>query len=147
MKKLVPAALAATVAFAIAIPAYGAGHLKDGRKLAAMLDGASEVPGPGDPDGFGTFVSRTNSGQGEICYTLTVADIGTPLAAHIHRGGANEAGPVEVTLETPTSGESSGCAMIDRQLAKEFIRSPDQFYINVHNADFPPGAVRGQLMK
>ena len=146
MNNTIKAALAATAALAIAVPVYAA-HLKDGRKLAAMLDGASEVPGPGDPDGFGTFVSRTNTGQGEICYTLTVADIGEATAAHIHRGGEGVAGPVEVVLSTPSGGQSAACAMIDRQLAKELIRKPDQFYINVHNAEFPGGAVRGQLMK
>jgi hypothetical protein len=36
---------------------------------------------------------------------------------------------------------------VSRQLIKELRKSPDQFYVNVHNADFPPGALRGQLSK
>ena len=139
--------LATAAAALIIAPAYAA-HIKDGRKLDASLDGASEVPGPGDPDGSGTFVSRTNPGQGEICYNLTVIDIEQATAAHIHAGAAGEAGPVVVTLATPDeNGMSGACAEISKGLAQRLIRFPQNYYINVHNAEFPPGAVRGQLSK
>lgn len=137
----------ATAALAMFATPVTADHIKDGRKLNAALDGPSEVPGPGDPDGMGMFVSRTNPGTGQICYTLTVMNIATPTAAHIHRGAEGAAGPPVVTLDTPTTGESSACAAIPRNLARAIIRNPEQYYVNVHNAEFPPGAVRGQLSK
>jgi hypothetical protein len=34
-----------------------------------------------------------------------------------------------------------------RELILEIIQNPEAFYVNVHNADFPAGAVRGQLSK
>jgi hypothetical protein len=40
---------------------------------------------------------------------------------------------------------SQGCLSISRELAMEFIRSPEDYYINVHNSEFPSGALRGQL--
>jgi hypothetical protein len=52
-----------------------------------------------------------------------------------------------VPLAAPTDGDSSGCVEVDRELIKEIIQNPGDYYVNVHNADFGPGAVRGQLAK
>jgi hypothetical protein len=118
-----------------------------GRKLSTTLTGAAEVPGPGDPDGSGTAQVTVNVGQRSVCYTVTVANIAAPTAAHIHEAPAGQAGPVVVPLAAPTDGSSSGCATVDRELAKEILKRPSDYYVNVHNADFPAGAVRGQLSK
>lgn len=118
-----------------------------GRPLATTLTGAAEVPGPGDPDGSGTASIRLNPGQGEVCFELTVSGIAPATAAHIHVGPAGVAGPVVVGLAPPTSGTSSGCVSADPALIKAIIQNPEQYYVNVHNADFPAGAVRGQLSK
>ncbi|MEE8133776.1 MAG: PQQ-dependent sugar dehydrogenase [Gemmatimonadales bacterium] len=119
-----------------------------GRPLTAVLSGDAEVPGPGDPDGSGLARVTLNQGQREVCFDLEVFDIAPAFAAHIHAGAAGIAGPVVVTLGPPTSGSSSGCVDgVDAGLIKDIRQSPSDFYINVHNADFPPGAVRGQLSK
>jgi len=116
-----------------------------GRPLDAMMSGAEEVPGPGDEDGSGTAEFRVNPGQNRVCYTLTVDDIEPATAAHIHTGAAGEAGPPVVFLTAPSGGNSSGCADVSRDLARDIIRNPEAYYVNVHNDDFPDGAVRGQL--
>lgn len=119
-----------------------------GRKFTTELTGAAEVPGPGDPDGSGTALITLNHGQGRVCWELTATDIAPATAAHIHVGTADVAGPVVVPLSPPTSGSSSGCAEgVDRDLIKNIIQHPEQYYVNVHNAEFPPGALRGQLSK
>jgi hypothetical protein len=118
-----------------------------GRFLTATLTGAAEVPGPGDPDGTGTASIVINPGQEEICFTLTVANIAPATAAHIHIGTTTQAGPVVVGLTPPTSGSSSGCVTVSRELARAIIQDPSLYYINVHNAAFPSGAIRGQLSK
>jgi hypothetical protein len=133
--------LVAVALTAVAVAADG------GRPLATTMTGAAEVPGPGDPDGSGTASITLNPGQGQVCFELTVSAIATATAAHIHVGPAGVAGPVVVGLAPPTSGTSSGCVSADPELIKAIIQNPEEYYVNVHNADFPAGAVRGQLSK
>lgn len=124
----------------------GADH--GGRPLTATLTGAAEVPGPGDPDGSGTALITLNPGQQEVCFELSVSDIAPATAAHIHVAPAGTAGPVVVPLAAPTDGTSKGCVQdVDRDLIRAILHDPEQYYVNVHNAEFPPGAVRGQLSK
>jgi hypothetical protein len=118
-----------------------------GARFTATLDGASEVPRLGDPDGMGTATIRVNPGRGQLCYSITVSGIEPAVAAHIHEAPAGTAGPVVFGLTAPTGGTSQGCVAISREFAKEFMKSPGDYYVNVHNAEFPGGAVRGQLGK
>ena len=118
-----------------------------GRKFQTSMIGAAEVPGPGDADGTGTASIMVNPGQKRVCFELTVANIATATAAHIHRGDTTVAGPVVVGLDAPADGDSSGCKDVTRELALEILKDPAAFYVNVHNADFPNGAIRGQLAK
>jgi len=118
-----------------------------GRPLSIMLSGAEEVPGPGDEGGSGSAFLTFNPGQGLVCWELTAADIMTPTAAHIHEAAAGFAGPVVVTLSPPEDGSSSGCTSIDSILIKEIIQDPSGYYINIHNSEYPAGALRGQLSK
>jgi hypothetical protein len=142
LRKLPLAALAAGAA--LAAPATALAQ-EGGRPYSVALTGAAERPGPGDPDGTGTAALRVNSGQNQVCYTLTVSNIDAATLAHIHRGAADAAGPVVVNFDPPADGSSEGCAEVTRELAQELIRTPAAFYVNVHNAAFPAGAVRGQL--
>jgi hypothetical protein len=114
--------------------------------LVAEMTGAEEVPTPGDPDGAGLATVDVDAGAGEICYTLVVGNIATANAAHIHIGGAGTAGAPVVTLETPdASGFAEACQAIDPTLAQQIIDNPAGYYVNVHNVDYPAGAIRGQL--
>lgn len=137
-------------AIGAASPVYAAvidGADTGGRPFEVFMTGAAERPGPGDPDGTGTAFFTLNPGQGEICFVLTVENIDSATASHIHRAPADVAGPVVVPLVPPTTGSSSGCTAVDQGLIMEILQSPDQFYVNVHNPAFPAGAVRAQLTK
>ena len=125
--------------------AAGATAQEGGRPFTVSMTGAAERPGPGDTDGAGTAEIRVNAGQNQVCYTITVSNIDAATMAHIHRGGVDVAGPVVVNFQAPTGGSSNGCVEVTRDLAQEIIRTPASFYVNVHNAAFPAGAVRGQL--
>ena len=116
-----------------------------GQHRYSQLTGKAEVPGPGDPDGRGQAAVRIS--RDKVCVSLTVRKIQTATAAHIHRGAKGAAGPVVVNLAAPSDGTSYSCAQVDRALAKEIANKPGQFYVNVHNAEYPAGAVRGQLQR
>ncbi len=109
------------------------------------LSGAAEVPGPGDPDGGGAALLRVSSTR--VCYKLAVTKIAPATAAHIHSGAAGVAGPVVVALQAPTRGASKACATVTPALASAIVANPANYYVNVHNAAYPSGAVRGQLAR
>ena len=125
----------------------GAAIAADGRKLQTTLTGAAEVPGPGDADGAGTASITVNPGQNQVCFALAVTNIDPATAAHVHIGPVGVAGPVVVPLTAPTDGSSSGCVTVTRAVALAILKDPPAYYVNVHNAPFPAGAVRGQLAK
>ncbi len=75
--------------------------------------------------------------QERICYTINVSRI-KPVPA-----GQN--GPIMKELKAPSDGSSEGCARLSRAKILEIKNNPSGFYVNVHNAPFPEGAIRGQL--
>jgi hypothetical protein len=111
--------------------------------LEASLTGEKEVPGPGDPNGWGE--ADVNVYKAKVCYELEVKRIKPATDAHIHQGGPNVAGDIVVTLKPPTDGSSEGCTPISKQLSKKLREHPSHYYVNVHNRPYPNGAIRGQL--
>jgi len=68
--------------------------------------------------------------------------------SHIHIGAAGVAGDVVVPLDVDGfDGTSDGCIepMEDAAILQDIVDDPGSYYVNVHTADYPPGAVRGQL--
>ena len=134
---------AAALAIAAASPAWADNH--DEEAYMADLTGAAEVPGPGDPNGTGTGSLDWNGERGQFCYALAVENIGAATAAHVHRGAAGEAGPPVLTLDAPAAGGSDGCVDASAELRGEINANPAGFYFNIHNEEYPAGAIRGQL--
>jgi hypothetical protein len=129
----------------LSILAVGVAFGSGGAPRVTTLSGAEEVP-PADPDGTGFASITLNAGQATVCWEISVSNIAPAFAAHIHVAPAGVNGPVVVTLSPPTTGSSSGCTEnVDPVLIQAIIDHPDQYYVNVHNAEFPGGAVRGQL--
>jgi hypothetical protein len=142
--------LAAIAALAIAGPASAAklgGADQGGRQLTTTLTGEQEVPVRGDLDGIGFAAVTVNPGQGLVCYELSVSGIKAATAAHIHEAPVGVAGPVLEDLLPPKDGFSSGCVEVDRAEAKDILKNPADYYVNVHNVEFPGGALRGQLSR
>ena len=111
--------------------------------LQTELSGEAEVPGPGDPDGSGSATIIVIPPD-TVCYVLTAEGIEPATAAHIHVGGPEVAGPVVQGLEPPTNGASGGC-IENPELVSNLQENSENYYVNVHNAEYPAGAIRGQL--
>ena len=120
-------------------------------QLVANLKGATEVPGPGDPNGTGEAIVVVKRKLEKVCFSLSWRRIGQPRAAHIHKGRRGEAGPVKVLLfedasGLPSPGEVQGCVPnVGERLLRRLARHPRRFYVNIHNGAYPDGAIRGQL--
>ena len=136
--------------------------------LEASLDGRQEVAPTaknkamvGDPNGRGdAYVFGIDGDATTLCYVLTVDKIAPATAAHIHRGAAGSNGPVVVNLARPTDGNAADCltegetnpmppnapAFPGNQVTvAQILANPGDFYVNVHNTEYPGGAIRGQL--
>ncbi|MFA6958441.1 MAG: CHRD domain-containing protein [Thermoanaerobaculia bacterium] len=113
------------------------------QSYSAQLTGAAEVPGPGDTDGTGFAVVTINGTT--LTYVVWSQNIGTPTAAGIYTGAAGASGAVAVPFTVSTLG--SGTTTITQQLANEINANPSGYYVNLQNAEFASGAIRGQLTK
>ena len=140
---LTVAGLATLTAGAIALPAAAD---SERRALTTKLSGAEEVPLPGDPNGKGHATIRIKGDT--ICFNIVTQRIAGSSAAHIHEAPRGEAGPVVVDLFAGGSDATSrrGCVDdFDAEVIEGLREDPSDYYVNVHNQEFPAGAVRGQL--
>jgi hypothetical protein len=147
--------IAATTLVLSSLPA--AAHTRTHPHFAAgivRLDGAQETQAA-DPDGRGTF--GYVAARDKLCYLLTARKIEPATMAHIHTGARGVAGPIVIGLEAPTDGLSFDCitavsndtpntteVLLQSEL-DAIVANPAGFYVNVHNAPFPAGAIRAQL--
>lgn len=116
-------------------------------RMATSLSGAAEVPGPGDADGTGKAIVELSPSTNHVCIKLHVDKIEPATMAHLHVGAAGVAGDALFQIEVPTQGASTTCRDIPEDLTKALMKTPGNYYVNVHTADFPKGAIRGQLKK
>jgi hypothetical protein len=127
--------------------------------LTADLTGAQEVP-PADPDGSGKAKVWVDVDAGEVCFDIKITDTGTPNRGHIHVGEAGVNGGIVVTffelrtVDTPATDERNDeieqgriqdCVPGDPATLALIVANPGNYYVNLHNARFPGGAIRCQL--
>jgi CHRD domain len=147
------AALVLAMLLVSAIPAGADTEVKFVIPLTAVDPVTGEVTG--DPDGRGKAEFTFNTEQGTVCYEIEVEGISQPIepapgvgSAHIHFLAT---GGIAVDLETdfqPDKSDefkASGCVEVDSTLLQAILENPDQFYVNIHNVEFPGGALAGLL--
>jgi CHRD domain len=166
--------LAAAVAVALAAAAVVAvvarsAHADSVASYVTNLNGAEETPPHATPaSGEGTVTIDGDT----ISYELRVFNISNVIAAHIHIGAPGVAGPIVLTLITPTplrgpfAGTLAARTITNPQLEGPLAGQPlsalaaqlaaGNAYLNVHTndnvaptntgpGDFPGGEIRGQL--
>lgn len=112
--------------------------------LLLNLTGDAEVPGPGDSDGSGLATIEFH--EDSLTYTIQVENVANPTAAHIHSGSALQPGPIVVDLDVMfQNGIATGTVPLDSATRQMILTNLEEFYLNVHSAEFPAGAVRAQL--
>jgi hypothetical protein len=118
--------------------------LHGGRPMSTTL-----APVAPNTVGAGSFVARSNIGQGRICWSLTVTGLSDVTAAHIHylNGPLATQIAVPLALPSPFTGSATGCATVLRALVKQILVHPENFYVNVHTTTYPGGAISGTLAK
>ena len=156
---------AAFAAGALFGPLNGASAGHTNALLEATLNGRNEVAtsatnerNVGDPNGRGeAYVFGVDGDPRTLCYVLTVDKIATATAAHIHEGAAGENGPVVANLGAPGDGNAADCLTEGEvgpgttpkfptgETVADILANPENYYVNVHNAEYPGGAIRGQL--
>lgn len=138
-----------SIALVLTLVGGALGAKKRTVKASAALSGAKEVP-PADPDGTGTAEFKLKKKK-KVCYDISFQGIEAPFVAHIHPGKAGVNGPPLITLfESTTSTFTSpqkACVDAKKKQIKKIAKKPKNYYVNIHNEEFPGGAIRGQLKK
>lgn len=132
----------------LALPlAYGA-------LLAMPARAAAPVPAPtaltatlapsGDPDGSGHAMLTLNVAKRKVCATIHWSGIDDPTFAHIHK---RSDGSVVVDLTGAVTGGARCTRGVARSTVKRIAERPGRYYVNVHNAPYPAGAIQGRLRR
>jgi len=141
-RRLIPLVVfsSALMGTALAVPAHGAVTA-----FSTVMTGSQERPGPGDPDAIGSAIVTLDSTSGEVCVRFHLRNVDPITVDHIHRGPAGVAGPVVIPLPVPVGDFGEGCTTASPALVQDIVTNPANYYVNVHNAAYPGGAMRGQL--
>jgi hypothetical protein len=137
--------LIALVISALALVAVVAANAAAAKTVTfeVALKGNNEAPAA-PASNKGKVELKLNAATGKVCWEFKLGKIdGKPSQAHIHKGKAGVSGNVVVPLGG--TYKRQGCTTAAKSLVKSIAGHPGAYYVNVHNAKHPLGAMRGQL--
>lgn len=125
---------------------HAAGSASGGRPLhlyRATMTGRAERHGA--PHGVGIGLVSIHSAS-VVCWRFAhLHGFVHATVAHIHIGGRGKSGAIVVRLSTGSRLHHQGCTRAPASAVTAIERNPAGYYVNVHSAAYPAGAVRGQL--
>ncbi|MBK8621238.1 MAG: DUF4331 family protein [Saprospiraceae bacterium] len=112
--------------------------------VASRLTGGNEVPAV-VTDAVGVATVTFDKTYTKATINVTVSKLSSAfMGMHIHRGNADENGPVVFDLSGSfTSGRATTTIDLMAEDVEAMING--NYYINIHTANHPAGEVRGQL--
>jgi hypothetical protein len=115
--------------------------------ISTTLNGTSQVP-PNASTGTGNVTGTFNSATNQLNLTIVFSNLngGAASAAHIHNGAAGTNGPVIIPFAgfpAATSGTYNYSGFLSPANATALLAG--NTYVNIHDATFPGGEIRGQL--
>ena len=93
--------------------------------LHASLSGAAEVPPAGD--GSGSAKITLKGSKRKVCFNITLRNVGTVVAGHIHKGGKRVAGDIFVELFAGATTHPTGCATASRAKIRAIRLHPRRY--------------------
>ena len=108
---------------------------------------AGGTPGAGDPDGSSAVLLEVDTQALQLCPSFArLRGLGAPTEVHLHTGEAGVNGPVAAVFDLPPmEGGFVPCVEVASELIDGILANPKAYYIDLHTAEYPDGAVRNQL--
>ncbi|UUZ57902.1 CHRD domain-containing protein [Nocardioides sp. B-3] len=141
-RRLAAAVLALPLAYA-ALPASPAQSAAPAvAHVAAPVALSATLRPSGDADGSGHAMLTLNEAGRKVCATIHWSGIADPTFAHVHKVSD---GSVVVDLTGAATGGARCTRGVRRSLVRAIVARPGRYYVNVHTAPYPAGAIRGKL--
>jgi hypothetical protein len=108
-----------------------------------VVSGTHKAP-PGALNASGLAVISVNASSNELCWRFSqLKNVGSPTVARIYLA----AGPGSYLYGTPLGHpfKAAGCLPKNPIFLGFLGARPLEFYVSIHNAQFPGGVVRGQV--
>ena len=101
---------------------------------------------PAIRDGSAEAELSVSDETNQVCYDINkVRGLGNITMVMIHRGARGANGPAVFNLTKANEGGYKGCTKKSEALEDSFEYAPGRYYVQIHTADFPKGAIRGQF--
>jgi hypothetical protein len=98
----------------------------------------------GSPNGSGLAVVSIEPSKGGLCWQFSqLKNVTAPTEARIFLNFSGASGRGGYLLGRPY--KSSGCIQLEPAVLALIESKPYKFYVNIHDAHYPNGAVRGPL--
>lgn len=144
--RLLPVLPFVAISLCVGLPAAFAGSTVT---LTTSLTG-SEVSTGGDLQATGSASLVVDKPAKQLCYTISWSNVtGSVTAAHLHSASAGQVGPHFLdlfnTASYPGTGSVTGCVAATQSQLSALVKTPSNYYVNLHSTAYPSGALRGQL--